>query len=94
LTQLLLKGTDIDSIVYSIAQNVCAGTTMALPPIYIITGNKNTRVPHKQSLDVIAAYKSIGSSIEYHELEGFDHCFNNDNQEQIESMYWFIKSIL
>ena len=79
MTQLLLEGTDIDSIVYSIAQNICTGTTMALLPTYIITGNKNTRVPYKQSLDVIAAYKSIGSSIEYHKLEGLDHCFNNDN---------------
>lgn len=94
LTQLLLEGTSIDPIVYSIAQNVCAGTTVALPPTYIITGNKDTRVPHKQSLDVVAAYKSVGSSIEYHELEGLDHRFDDDDQEQMESMYRFIKSIL
>lgn len=51
-------------------------------------------MPHKQSLDVVAAYKSVGSNIEYHELDGLDHAFDNDDQEQMESMYQFIKNIL
>lgn len=51
-------------------------------------------MPHKQSLDVVAAYKTVGASIEYHELDGLDHRFDDDDQEQMESMYQFIKNIL
>jgi len=94
LKQLLLEGTSIEPIEYSISQNVRAGRALALPPTYIITGNKDTKVPHKQSLDVVAAYKTVGASIEYHELDGLDHRFDDDDQEQMESMYQFIKNIL
>lgn len=94
LKQLLLEGTNIEPIAYSISQNVRAGRASALPPTYIITGNNDTKVPHKQSLDVVAAYKSIGSNIEYHELDGLNHGFDNNDQEEMESMYQFIKNIL
>jgi len=94
LKKLLLEGTNVEAIAYSISQNVRVGKALALPPTYIITGNKDTRVPHKQSLDVVAAYKSIGSSIEYHELDGLDHRFDDNDQEGMESMYQFIKNLL
>ncbi|KAF5360758.1 hypothetical protein D9756_004433 [Leucocoprinus leucothites] len=44
LVQLLLEGTGVDPIEYSIAQNIRAGKVRALPPTYIITGNKDTKV--------------------------------------------------
>jgi predicted esterase len=93
LIKLLLEGTDVDPMAYSIAQNIRAGKAKAIPPTYVITGNMDTKVPHQQSLDVVAAYKSIGSSIEYHELEGLDHRFDDDPKEEMESMYSFVKNI-
>ncbi|KXN81935.1 Versiconal hemiacetal acetate esterase [Leucoagaricus sp. SymC.cos] len=93
LVELLLEGTGIDPMSYSIAQNVRAGKVKALPPTYVITGNKDTKVPYQQSLDVVAAYESVGSAVEYHEIGGVDHRFDDAESEQMESMYWFIKNI-
>ncbi|KAJ3554177.1 hypothetical protein NP233_g12478 [Leucocoprinus birnbaumii] len=86
LNQLLLDDTGILPMEYSIAQNIRAGKALALPPTYIITGNSDTKVPHRQSLDVVAAYQSVGSNVEYQELEGLDHRFDDDEKEQMESI--------
>jgi dipeptidyl aminopeptidase/acylaminoacyl peptidase len=61
------------------------------PPTYIITGNADTKVPYQQSLDVVQAHKYIGTEIEYHELEGLGHEFDNDEREEMESLYKFLR---
>ncbi|KAF9448536.1 alpha/beta-hydrolase [Macrolepiota fuliginosa MF-IS2] len=93
LQKLLLEGTGIEPVKYSIAQNIRTGN-FKTPPTYIITGNSDRRVRHQQSLDVVEAYKSIHASVEYHELEGLDHNFDNEEEVEMESMYEFIKSVL
>lgn len=94
LKELLLDGTGLDPITYSIAQNIRT-RTFSTPPTYVITGNADTKVPHQQSLDVVAAYKSVGiDDIEYYELEGLDHRFDDDEREEMESLYAFIKKLL
>ncbi|KXN81615.1 hypothetical protein AN958_04109 [Leucoagaricus sp. SymC.cos] len=85
LVQLLLEGTGIDPISYSIVQNVRGSKVKALPPTYVIMGIKDTKMPYQQSLDVVAAYKSVGSSVEYHEIDGVDHCFDD---AELELIWW------
>lgn len=93
MKELLLDGTQVEPIAYSIAPNLRT-RKFPTPPTYIITGNADTKVPHQQSLDVVQAYKDISASVEYHELEGLDHRFDDDEKEEMESLYWFIKNIL
>ncbi|EKM75485.1 hypothetical protein AGABI1DRAFT_116328 [Agaricus bisporus var. burnettii JB137-S8] len=94
LKELLLDGTGLDPITYSIAQNIRTRKFLT-PPTYVITGNADTKVPHRQSLDVVAAYKSVGiDDIEYYELDGLDHRFDDNEREEMESLYAFIKKLL
>lgn len=93
LQELLLSGTGLDPITYSIAQNVRTGQ-FPTPPTYIITGNRDTKVPHRQSLDVVDAYKSVGANVEYYELDGLDHKFDDEEKYELESLYEFTKKAL
>jgi dipeptidyl aminopeptidase/acylaminoacyl peptidase len=90
LKDLLLDGTGMEPLTYSIAQNLRT-YNYSNPPTYIITGNADTKVPHQQSLDVVQAHKDMGSDVEYHELEGLDHGFDNDEREEMDSLYDFLR---
>ena len=58
------------------------------PPTYIITGNQDGKVAHRQSLDVVSALKAIASHVEYHEIEA-DHSFDKEPIYRMESLYSF-----
>jgi dipeptidyl aminopeptidase/acylaminoacyl peptidase len=90
LKDLLLEGTNVDPLVFSIAPNIRT-QNYSNPPTYIITGNADTKVPHQQSLDVVQAHKDIGSFVEYHELDGLDHGFDHHEDEEMDGMYEFLK---
>lgn len=93
LQSLLLDGTGIDPVTYSVAQNVRTGR-FPIPPTYIITGNRDTKVPHRQSLDVVEAYKSVGANVEYHEIEGLDHRFDEEEKYEMATLYEFVKKTI
>ncbi|KXN80607.1 hypothetical protein AN958_09645 [Leucoagaricus sp. SymC.cos] len=52
---------------------------------YYYHGKKGTKVPYQLSLDVVAANKSVGSSVEYHDIDGVDHCFDD---AELELIWW------
>lgn len=93
MENLLLDGTNIPGDEFSVAQGLKSGKYTP-PPTYVIHGNNDGKVPHRQSIDVVAALKEIGADIEYHELKGLDHLFDTDPSCDMTSMYKFIINAL
>jgi len=93
LGDLLLNGTNIPEQKFSVAQELKSGK-YTVPPIYIIHGNNDQKVPHRQATDVVSALKAISAEVEYHELEGLDHGFDKDPSYDLASMYEFIVNAL
>ncbi|KAF8875162.1 Alpha/Beta hydrolase protein [Infundibulicybe gibba] len=90
LASLLLDGTGIPPESFSVAQSLRSGDYK--PPLtYIVHGNSDRLVPHCQSTDVVDAFKAIGASVEYHEMEGLDHGFERDGKYKMENLYKFIE---
>ncbi|KAJ3508469.1 hypothetical protein NLJ89_g5736 [Agrocybe chaxingu] len=65
LSELLLDGTGIPEKSFSIADSL-RSRKFKPPPIYIMTGNDDKKVPHVQSSDMFEAAKEIGASVDYH----------------------------
>ncbi|KAF9479899.1 alpha/beta-hydrolase [Pholiota conissans] len=87
LSGLLLDGTGIPEDAFSVAQSLKSGK-FSPPPIYIITGNQDGKVAHRQSLDVVAALKELGAGVDYHEIVA-DHSFDKEPIYRMESYYAF-----
>lgn len=92
LSFLLLDGTGIPPLAFSVAQSLKSGRYNP-PPIYIVHGTMDDKVPHSQATDVVAALKEINAQIEYSELEGLDHNFDKDAKYKMEDMYEFILNL-
>ncbi|KAF9458520.1 Alpha/Beta hydrolase protein [Collybia nuda] len=93
LSSLLLDGTSIPPISFSVAQSLKSGR-FTPPPTYIVHGTKDDKVPHKQATDVVAALKEINAHIIYEELEGLDHNFDKDASYGMDIMYDFILKVV
>jgi len=92
---LLLDGTGISPDTFSIAPNLRSrGSAAALPPIYIIHGNIDDKVPHRQATDLVGALEEVGAKVEYHELDGADHLFDKDPKHDMKSMYEFMTRVV
>ncbi|KAF8630876.1 hypothetical protein AX17_005234 [Amanita inopinata Kibby_2008] len=89
MASLLLDDTNIPPSAFSAAAAVKSGDE-TLPPIYIVHGNKDGKVPHRQSTDVVEVLKTIGASVEYHEMEGLDHAFDKEETVDMSTMYEFL----
>jgi acetyl esterase/lipase len=95
LGSLLLDDTNIPPSAFSIAANLKSRpSTDPLPMIYITHGNKDDKVPHRQSTDVVDALKEIKAQVEYHEMDGYDHLFDKEPDSDMTSMYEFIDRVL
>ncbi|GAA5900641.1 hypothetical protein JCM5296_006735 [Sporobolomyces johnsonii] len=97
LPSLLLEGTGVDAKEFSIARAVREGKTIEpLPPVYLIHGDIDDKVPHRQSTDVVAALRARGAMHEFETKEGKDHLFDFEEDEGpgLEGMYRFIKRVL
>lgn len=91
LSSLLLEGTGIAEEAFSIAPELRSGKYNP-PPTYIITGNQDGKVPHRQSLDVLSALEAISASVEYHELQ-VDHGFDKEPLYRMDSLYNFLSRV-
>ncbi|KAF9458521.1 Alpha/Beta hydrolase protein [Collybia nuda] len=88
-SSLLLDGTDIQPGAFCIAPAL-KFRKFNPPPVYIIHGTIDDKVPLKQATNVVAALKEIGSLVVYDEMEGLDHLFDTDARYEMENMYNFI----
>ncbi|KAH9478072.1 Non-reducing polyketide synthase pkbA [Psilocybe cubensis] len=93
LSSLLLDGTNIKEEHFSIAAGIKLKKDTVIPPIYIVTGNSDGKVPHVQSLDVVAALKEIGEEVEYEELDGLDHGFDREAEYTMDKLYQFVAKV-
>ncbi|RSH78697.1 uncharacterized protein EHS24_002426 [Apiotrichum porosum] len=91
--QLLLEGTSIPASAFSIAPAVAAGQC-SMPPMYIVHGTIDDKVPISQSEDVVKACQARGFEVEFEVLEGVDHLFDMDPKYQLENMYAFIDKLV
>ena len=91
LGSLLLDGTNIPESEFSVAANLKYMAT--IPTMYIIHGNGDDKVPHRQSTDVVNVLKVVGAQVEYHEPDGLDHSFDDDPNCDMGSMYEFISRV-
>lgn len=90
LSGLLLDGTGIPEESFSVAKSLRTKKFQP-PPIYIITGNQDGKVAHRQSLDVVSALKATASHVEYYEIEA-DHSFDKEPIYRMESLYNFFRT--
>lgn len=91
LSNLLLDETGIPEHAFSVARSLRTGKFIP-PPIYVITGNQDGKVAHRQSLDVVAALKDIGAVVDYSELIA-DHSFDKEPIYNMESFYSFFHKV-
>ncbi|GAA6007141.1 hypothetical protein JCM10207_001523 [Rhodosporidiobolus poonsookiae] len=94
LANLLLDGTGLDPSAFSIARSILSGAVDPVPPIYIVHGSIDDKVPPSQSLDVVAALEKKGVEHDFEWLEGKDHLYDKDEGEEMERMYAFIRRVL
>ncbi|GAA5961676.1 hypothetical protein JCM3765_000471 [Sporobolomyces pararoseus] len=97
LENLLLDGTGVDPSSYTVAKAIEQGKTVdPLPPIYLVHGTADDKVPHSQSLEVVEALKKKGKAdlLEYEEREGKDHSFDHDEKETMDQMWkWVVDKL-
>ncbi|KAF5324077.1 hypothetical protein D9619_011221 [Psilocybe cf. subviscida] len=91
LSSLLLEGTGIAEEAFSVAPELRTGKYQP-PPAYIITGNQDGKVPHRQSLDVLSALEAMSASVEYHELQ-VDHGFDKEPLYRMDSLYKYFNRV-
>ncbi|TFK70669.1 alpha/beta-hydrolase, partial [Pluteus cervinus] len=99
LAHLLLDGTGIPAKSFSVAHALKTGnyprSPPDLPPTYIIHGNADDKVPHRQATDVVEALQGIsGAQVEYVEPDGLNHGFDREDGVDLEDMYTWIKEVL
>ncbi|KAF5390933.1 hypothetical protein D9757_003925 [Collybiopsis confluens] len=98
LSDLLLSGTGIPPAAFSVAQSLKVGhNKLSVPPVYIVHGDQDTKVPVVQSRDVVEALKDLKRKLdidyEYEELKGIDHLYDREPECEMEAMYQFIKRV-
>ncbi|KAM0788924.1 hypothetical protein ACM66B_003002 [Microbotryomycetes sp. NB124-2] len=94
LANLLLDGTKIDPVSFSIAKAIESGKVENPPPTYLIHGTIDDKVPISQAHDVANALSKIGAIHQFDVLEGKDHLFDMDPSEAMDNMYRFIAKCL
>ncbi len=53
------------------------------PPVMIVHGMEDTRVPYEYALDIVARGQEVGISVEFHPLEGIGHGVWTEYKEPI-----------
>ena len=53
------------------------------PPVMIVHGTEDTRVPYEYALNIVARGQAVGISVEFHPLEGIGHGVWTEYKEQI-----------
>lgn len=89
----MLDGTGIKEENFSVSAGIRLKKSSPIPPIYIVTGNSDGKVPHVQSVDVVSALKEIGEEVEYEELDGLDHGFDREVEHTMDSLYQFVAKV-
>lgn len=92
LASLLLGDTGIPPSAFSVAPTLRTGA-FSVPPVYIIHGDIDDKVPVQQAIDVVAALKEMNAEVEYHEVEGLNHGFDRDPECMMDSMYAFVARV-
>ncbi|KAF7361793.1 Polyketide synthase [Mycena venus] len=92
LESLLLDDTGVPASAVGVAPALKTGKFM-VPPVYIIHGDIDDKVPCQQARDVVAALKEIKADVEYEELPGVNHSFDKDPQCEMENMYAFVARV-
>ncbi|GAA5902725.1 alpha/beta hydrolase [Sporobolomyces salmoneus] len=95
LQNLLLDDTDVAPSAYTVAKAIQSGKTVEpLPPIYLVYGTADDKVPHSQSLEVLEALREKGAEVEYEEREGLDHSFDHKEEETMDKMWeWVVDKL-
>jgi len=93
LANLLLGETGIPPEAFDVTKQLKSGRFRP-PPIYLVHGDQDDKVPPSQARDVIAALEGPGVNVQYDELEGLNHLFDKEPHFRMEAMYGFIKSVL
>ncbi|KAG7098418.1 hypothetical protein E1B28_000371 [Marasmius oreades] len=103
LPQLLLGGTNIPPSAFSVAPALDflkeSPNKYPVPPIYIVHGTIDDKVPVQQSRDVAAALERLkknGANVdyEYDEIEGLNHLYDRETNNPMDKYYDFIKRVL
>ncbi|GAA6023807.1 hypothetical protein JCM11491_000551 [Sporobolomyces phaffii] len=95
LEQLLLDGTDVNPSAFTVAKAIASGRTVEpVPPVYLVHGTADDKVPHAQSVEVVEALRARGLECEYEERAGLDHSFDHDEQEEMAPMWeWIVAKL-
>ncbi|GAA6064101.1 hypothetical protein JCM10212_003664 [Sporobolomyces blumeae] len=95
LQNLLLDGTDLDPELFTVARAVREERTVKpVPPVYLVHGTADDKVPHHQSVQVFEALRDKGHEVEYEEREGCDHSFDADEGEPMDKMWaWIVDKL-
>ncbi|BGP19105.1 hypothetical protein JCM10213_008048 [Rhodosporidiobolus nylandii] len=94
LANLLLDGTGIPPSAFSIAPSIASGAADPVPPVYIVHGSIDDKVPPSQSFDVVKALKEKGVEYDFEWIEGADHLYDKEESVEMERMYSFIGRVL
>ncbi|WRT70061.1 uncharacterized protein IL334_007055 [Kwoniella shivajii] len=90
---LLLESTGIDPKEFGIAPAI-ASEEYTIPPMYIVHGSIDDKVPIQQSIDVVNACESRGLPVTFDNIDGADHLFDMDEKYTMDNMYSFIDSVI
>ncbi|KAK7005618.1 polyketide synthase [Favolaschia claudopus] len=92
LESLLLDGTGVPASAIGVAPALKTGK-FKVPPVWIIHGDIDDKVPCRQARDVVSVLKEMNADVEYEELPGVNHSFDKDPQCEMDSMYAFIARV-
>lgn len=53
------------------------------PPVMVVHGTEDTRVPYSQALEIVARRQEVGVTVEFHPLEGIGHGVWTEYKEDI-----------
>ncbi|KAK7045808.1 hypothetical protein VNI00_007212 [Paramarasmius palmivorus] len=90
---LLLDTTGIPPTAYSVAPAIRKMKKEDIPPVYVVHGDIDDKVPVSQARDVVAALKDIGVESDYEELPGVNHGYDKEESIQMDRMYAFVKRV-
>ncbi|KAJ7188114.1 Alpha/Beta hydrolase protein [Mycena filopes] len=92
LESLLLDGTGVPASALAVAPELKTGK-FTVPPMYVIHGDSDDKVPCQQARDVVAALKELKADFQYEELAGVNHLFDKDSSCEMENMYAFVARV-
>ncbi|GAA5937619.1 alpha/beta hydrolase [Sporobolomyces koalae] len=94
LQNLLLDGTNADPSAFTVAKAIRDKRTVSpLPPVYLVHGTADDKVPENQAVEVVEALRAVGhSEVRYERREGLNHSFDVDD-DMDELWSWVIAQL-